>query len=368
VGDFVDAIVVGAGVVGLAVTRALAQARFDVIVLEAEPTAGVHASSRNSEVIHAGIYYPPGSLKARLCVEGRHRLYAYCEQHGIGHRRLGKLIVAPQPEDIPALEKLRDNAQRCGVADLELLDAEDVRRLEPALRVEAALWSPSTGVVDSHGYMRRLQADAQDHGAVVSWATALRRATATDTGFRVEAGDAVVSCRVLINAAGLGAQTVAQSIGGLAGDTIPPLHLAKGTYASLRGRHGFRHLVYPMPAATHLGVHLTLDLSGQARFGPDLQWVDTVDYAVDPSRVEAFYPAIRRYWPELEDGRLQPDYTGIRAKVQAPGAAMADFVVQGPSEHGVAGLVNLYGIESPGLTASLALADETLRRLRITPR
>jgi L-2-hydroxyglutarate oxidase LhgO len=354
-------IVVGAGVIGLCVARALARRGDDVVVVEAEPTFGMHQSSRNSEVVHAGIYYPPGSLKARACIEGKARLYAWCRERGVRHRALGKLVVATTEAEVATLERLEANARRCGLEAIELVDAKRCRALEPEVHAVAGLWSPTTGIVDSHGLMVSLLRDAEEAGVMVAWRTCFERAAARGGGFEVRAGDASVRCARLVNAAGPGAQAVAARIEGVT--SIPALHLAKGSYFRLARRSPFSHLVYPVPAAASLGVHLTLDLAGVARFGPDEEWVDRLDYAVDPRRADPFYAAVRRWWPGLPDGALEPDYAGVRAKVQAPGEPMRDFVVHGPAEHGLPGLVNLFGIESPGLTAAFALADHVVDQL-----
>ena len=348
-------LVVGAGVIGLAVARALAHRGDEVIVVEAEPTFGAHQSSRNSEVIHAGIYYPPGSLKARACLEGKERLYAWCRERGVAHRAVGKLVVATSDAEIATLERLEANARRCGLGAIELVDAQRCRALEPEVRAVAGLWSPTTGIVDSHGFMLSLLRDAEAAGAMVAWRTAFEAADHRDGTWHVRAGGTSIRCARLVNAAGAGAQAVAAHIEG--SGSIPTLHLAKGSYFRLALPSPFSHLVYPVPAAASLGVHVTLDLAGVARFGPDEEWVDRVDYDVDPRRGAPFYTGVRRWWPKLPDGALEPDYAGVRAKVQAPGEPMRDFVVHGPAEHGMPGLVNLFGIESPGLTASLALAD-----------
>jgi L-2-hydroxyglutarate oxidase LhgO len=356
----VDSIVVGAGAVGLAVARALAAAGREVVVLESEPYIGSGVSSRNSGVIHAGIYYENDSLKARVCVPGKHALYRFCEEHGVPHARTGKLVVATDRAQLPALERLRERAIGNGVDDLEFLGPDEVRALEPAVRCEGALLSPSTGIVDVHEYMLALQGDAEKHGAVIAVATPFAGADVRGGGFRVEAGGAdpmTLDCAALINCAGLGAQSVAGAIRGLEAETIPPLYPAKGNYFQLSGRCPFRRLIYPMPDAAWLGVHVGLDLAGRCKFGPDLHWVDTIDYDVDSAQAEAFYASIRRYWPELPDGALQPDYTGIRPKLYRRGEAARDFYIQCADEHGVPGLINLYGIESPGLTSSLAIAD-----------
>lgn len=349
--------VVGAGVVGLAIARALALRGEEVVVLEAERAIGQHASSRNSEVVHAGLYYPPGSLKARLCNEGRRALIAYCRANDVELRPLGKLIVATTPEEVAVLERLQANAQASGGGALHELDAAAVRAREPALHTHGALWSPETGIVDSHGLMRSLLRDLEAHGGSVALATRVESVRRTTQGYALQTTGGPLSCTRLVVAAGAGAQGLARTLEGLAPEHVPARHLAKGTYAKLRGKSPCRTLVYPVPATASLGIHLTLDLGGAARFGPDQEWVDTLDVAIDPARIDAFYPAVRRYWPGLPDGALEPDYAGIRVKVQAPGTPMADFVLHGPHTHGLPGLVLLMGIESPGLTSALALAD-----------
>ena len=362
----IEAIVVGAGVVGLAVARALALAGREVLVLEAEDAIGTATSARNSEVIHAGIYYPADSLKARLCVAGRAALYAYCAERGIGHARTGKLIVATSEAQADQLTAIRARAAANGVADLVLLDGADARRMEPALFAVAALHSPSTGIVDSHGLMLAYQGDAEEAGAAIAFLSPLLAADAEEGGFRVQVGGAqpmALRCRLLINSAGLQAQKVARAVTGLPAVAVPPAFRAKGSYFALSGRAPFSRLIYPVPEPGGLGVHLTLDLGGQARFGPDVEWIDGLDYAVDPDRADRFYAAIRRYYPALPDGALRPDYAGIRPKIAGPDAPAGDFMIQGPADHGIDGLVNLFGIESPGLTASLAIADEVMARL-----
>ncbi len=363
----IDALVVGAGVIGLAVARALARAGREVVVLERERAVGQHASSRNSEVIHAGIYYPPNSLKARLCLEGRDALYRYCGARGVAHRRVGKLIVATTEAQRPTLERLRARAHHNGVDDLRPVDAAEIRRREPAVFACAALWSPSTGIIDSHGLMRALWSDAERRGAALALDTTLTAASPEAGGLLVDAGDTTLRCALLVNAAGLGAQSVARAVRGLPPSAIPRRHLLKGSYFSLAGASPFSHLIYPVPDTASLGIHVTVDLAGRARFGPDQQWVETVDYSLDPGRASAFSEAIRAYYPGLDPDALTPDYAGIRAKIQGPAEPPVDFMIQGPGEHGIDGLVNLFGIESPGLTASLALADEVLRRLGVTP-
>jgi len=356
----VQCIVVGAGVVGLSVARALAARGREVVVLESETHIGTGVSSRNSGVIHAGIYYQKDSLKARFCVQGKHALYRFCEQHGVPHARIGKLIVATDAAQLSALAKLRERARGNGVDDLEYLTPDRVTELEPAVRCAGALLSPSTGVIDPHEYMLALQGDAEGYGAVIALGTPCVRASVRGDGLRVEAGGAdamTLDCDTLVNCAGLGAQALAGSIEGLAGETIPPLHPAKGNYFQLAGPCPFHRLIYPMPDAAWLGVHVGLDLAGRCKFGPDIHWVDELDYDVDETRADAFYASIRRYWPGLPDGALQPDYTGIRPKIYAEGQAARDFYIQGRDEHGVPGLVNLYGIESPGLTSAIAIGE-----------
>lgn len=364
----IDCIVVGAGVVGLAIGRALALSGREVMVVEAAEGIGTGTSARNSEVIHAGIYYPAGSLKAKLCVQGRHMLYDYCAQHGVGHKRLGKLIVATSEEEIPKLSDIMHKARINGVDDMELLDASAAQALEPALSCTAALLSPSTGIIDSHGLMLSYQGEAENAGAQCVFHTPLLSGKVrTSGGFDLQFGgtDAMsLSCNVLINASGLHAPTLARNIQGIPGDSIPKEYLCKGSYFTLQGRAPFSRLIYPTPHHAGLGVHLTLDLGGQAKFGPDTEWIDRVDYDIDPSRCNGFYEAVRTYWPGMRDGTLSPGYTGIRPKISGPHEPAADFMISGPAAHGVPGLVNLFGIESPGLTSSLAIAQETLSLLQ----
>jgi L-2-hydroxyglutarate oxidase LhgO len=363
-----DAVVIGAGVVGLAVARALARAGREVVVLEAAGAAGTETSARSSEVVHAGIYYPTGSLKARLCVAGRHALYAYCAARGVPHRRLGKLVVATTLGELPTLAAYARLGAANGVDDLALLEPAEVDALEPeaGLRCAGALASPSTGVVDSHALMTALEGDARDAGAAFAFHAPVVGGAVTKEGVILSVGGAApvtVRCATVVNAAGLGAQAVAARLEGLQPATIPALHRAKGHYFVLAGRSPFRGLVYPLATGGGLGVHATLDLAGQTRFGPDVSWSDADGYAFDESRAPAFYAAIRRYWPALPDGALRAGTTGIRPKLSAEGAPARDFVIAGPEAHGVAGLVNLFGIESPGLTACLAIADAVLSRL-----
>ena len=358
--ETVDAVVVGAGVVGLAVARALALAGREVIILEAEDTIGTHTSSRNSEVIHAGIYYPQNSLKARSCVAGRERLYRYCAEHGVPHRRCGKLIVATSEAQVAELETIRRKARANGVADVDWLPRAAALAMEPELRCVAALHSPSTGIIDSHSLMLAFLGDAEDAGAMLALKSPVLRARVREGRIELEVGGTEpmhVTARTVVNSAGITAPSVARRIEGFPADQVPPEYYAKGNYYTLARRSPFSRLVYPVPEPGGLGVHVTLDMGGRARFGPDVEWIGRIDYTVDPGRAGRFYAAIRQYWPGLPDGALEPGYAGIRPKTSGPGEPASDFDVQGPREHGVAGLVNLFGIESPGLTAALAIAD-----------
>jgi L-2-hydroxyglutarate oxidase LhgO len=362
--DNVDCVVIGAGVVGLAVARALAMADREVVILEAEDAIGTHTSSRNSEVIHAGIYYPKDSLKARACIEGRQRLYLYCDEHGVPYRRCGKLIVATNESQVFELREILQKAHDNGVTDVVEITAAEALRMEPALRCVAALHSPSTGIIDSHALMLAYLGDAEAAGAMLALKSPLIGCSFSSGKFVLHVGGedpAKIAAKTLINSAGLRAPSVARLIAGFPAAKIPPELYAKGNYYALAGRSPFQRLVYPVPEPGGLGVHLTLDLAGQARFGPDVEWIDSIGYTVDPRRAERFYASVRRYWPGLRDGALIPGYAGIRPKITPPGEPAADFLVQGPRDHGVAGLVNLFGIESPGLTAALALADEAAR-------
>ena len=366
----VEVVIAGAGVIGLAVARALSLNGRDVMVLEGADAFGTGTSSRNSEVIHAGIYYPRGSLKARLCVSGRERLYAYCETHGVPHKRCGKLIVATSESQLADLQKIKAAAEANGVA-LGQLSAEQALELEPALRCTGALLSPTTGIIDSHSYMLSLLGEAERHGATLICNSAVTAAKVEPDGITVSvnSGETRLKARLLINSAGLGAPELAGRIKGFPAANVPRGYLAKGNYFTLPGRSPFARLVYPVPEPGGLGVHLTLDLAGRARFGPDVQWVETMDYAVDPARSERFYGEVRKYWPALPDGALEPAYAGMRPKISAPGEPAADFVIQDASTHGVRPVINLFGIESPGLTASLAIADEVaaMATLALTP-
>ncbi len=368
--DEVECVVVGAGVVGLATTRALALAGHGVLVLDRASTIGFETSSRNSEVIHGGLYYPADSLKARSCVAGRHRLYAYCREHGVPHAQIGKLIVATEEGEIAGVERIANSARANGVDDLQWLTATQAQQLEPALRCVAAVLSPSTGIIDSHALMLAYQGEAEAAGAMVGLRTPVLSGRVRHDGFDLAIGGdepSALRCRFLVNAAGLYAPALARTIRGVPRETIPSAFFCRGVYFSLAGRAPFRRLVYPVPPPSGLRVHVTLDLAGQARFGPDVEWIPKVDYTVDPARGDSFYAAIRAYWPELRDGALQPGYAGVRPKISGPSEPAADFVVQGPEVHSVPGLVNLYGIESPGLTASLPLADEVVERLSRHP-
>lgn len=356
----IDCVVIGAGVIGLAAAQRLAQSGREVLILEAGERIGSGISARNSEVLHAGLYYPENSLKARLCVSGRELLYAYCEARAIPHRRCGKLIVASDEAQHAELRVIAAHAQGNGVAGIQVLTRGEALALEPELECAAALFSPATGIVDSHALMLSLLGDAEAAGAVLALKSPAVGGAVTAEGIVLEIGgeqpmQLLANC--VINCAGLGAQGFARSFKGLPADTVPPLHYAKGNYYALSGRAPFSRLIYPLPQPGGLGVHLTLDLSGCARFGPDVEWIAREDYRVDPRRADAFYAEIRRYWPALPEGALAPAYAGIRPKLHGPGQPAQDFVVHGPRRHGVRGLVCLYGIESPGLTASLALAE-----------
>lgn len=364
--DRVDCVIIGAGVVGLAVARRLALSGREVLVLEKEDGIGTETSSRNSEVIHAGIYYPHGSNKARYCVAGRVALYRYCQVRNIPHKRIGKLIVATDPEQMTTLRQLLRKGKKNGVTDLELLPPGVASGLEPDLRCVGAVLSPSTGIIDSHAFMLALQADAESAGAVFAFGCPVIEGRLASPGAVLsctEDGSYQLKAQAVVNAAGLHATALAAKLSGLAPRCLPSLYLAKGNYYELEGATPFRHLIYPVPEKAGLGVHLTLDLSGRGRFGPDVEWVSNIHYDVDPHRAASFYEAIRRYWPALRQGSLHPGYAGIRPKLAPPGGASTDFLIQGPTMHGRPGLVNLFGIESPGLTAALAIADEVEKQL-----
>lgn len=352
-----DCVVIGAGVVGLAAARALALAGREVVVLEAGDAIGGGISSRNSEVIHAGMYYPAGSLKARLCVAGNKMLRQFAVLHGVPFQMPGKLIVATDDSEAAQLATILERGRANGVEALRAIPAAEARALEPALNCTAALFSASTGIIDTHSLMLALLGEAEENGAVVAFRSPVIGGHAVDDGMALEVGGDEPSrfvARTVVIAGGLSCCPVARSLG-LPG--VPADYLCKGNYFTLGGRMPFRHLVYPVPVAAGLGVHYTLDMAGRGRFGPDVEWIEREDYVVDPARAQSFYGAIRRYWPDLPDGALEPAYAGIRPKIQGPGDPARDFVVQGPRDHGVPGVVALYGIESPGLTSCLALAD-----------
>jgi len=357
----VDCVVIGAGVVGLAVARALALSGREVIVLEAAEGIGTETSSRNSEVIHAGIYYPKGSLMALSCVAGRRLLYAYCDSHGVPYRNCGKLIVATNAAESDKLGEIKGRAEANGVEGMQLISPAQAMAMEPNLSCTAALLSPATGIIDSHAYMLALQGDAESAGAMFAFHSPVMAGRATDDGVELEVGGEAplrLRCRLVINSAGLHAPQLAHKIAGMPAERIPTAYYAKGNYFTLSGRSPFSRLIYPVPVPGGLGVHITVDMGGQAKFGPDVEWIEGIDYSVDPQRADKFYAAVRRYWPGLRDGALQPGYAGIRPKIVPPGAPAQDFTIQGPSEHGVPGLIHLFGIESPGLTSSLALAQD----------
>ncbi len=356
------AIVIGAGVVGLACARALAQRGIEVIIIERNSAFGQETSARNSEVIHAGIYYPKNSLRAELCVQGNRELYEYCSERGIAHRRCGKLIVATHHQHEKKLHDLQRQAESNGVTDTRMLTGGQAMALEPELRCVAALHSPSTGIVDSHALMLTLLGDAESNGAVISLKTEVKAGEIGSQGtlLLVNSGgeEMLITADYVINSAGLSAVPLAKAMDGYPQELIPVAHYAKGNYFALAGRTPFSRLVYPVPEEGGLGVHLTLDLGGQARFGPDVEWIDTIDYTVDPRRSEGFYSEIRKYWPALPDNALMPAYCGIRPKISGPNAPAADFIIQGPETHGIRGIVNLFGIESPGLTSCLSIASK----------
>ena len=363
-----DCVVIGAGVIGLAVAREMALQGRETILLERESAFGTVSSARNSEVIHAGIYYPKDSLKAKLCVEGNRLLYEYCRTHQVSTQPYGKLIVASDDSQINDLQAILYKAQNNQVPDIKMISGDEAKTLEPQLQCSAAILSSSTGIVDSHGYMLSLLGGFEDAGGMLAYQSPLMSAKPVGNnaseGFILEIGGAdgmQIQTPLLINCAGMSAPAIAQKIEGLAADQIPKAYFAKGNYYSLSGKSPFHHLIYPIPEPGGLGVHLTLDMGGQAKFGPDVEWLDIenegqIDYTVNPSRGDGFYEAVRRYWPGLKDGSLQPDYSGVRAKIVPPNAPAGDFYFNGPQDHGLQGLFNLYGFESPGLTSSLAIA------------
>lgn len=363
----IECVVIGAGVVGLACARALALAGHEVLVIEKADDVGTVTSSRNSEVIHAGIYYPENSVKADACVRGRIELYDYLEARSLPHRKCGKLIAATSGAQANELERIAAHAWKNGVDDLEMIDGDAALKLEPALNVTSALVSPSTGILDSHAYMVSLLGDAEDNGAVVAYRTeVISGEVLSDGRCRLICGGAertVLTTRYLVNSAGLDAPKIARQLEGYPAKLVPEAFLAKGNYFALTGSTPFSRLIYPVPEPGGLGVHLTLDMSGQARFGPDVEWIEAIEYVVDPRRANKFYDAIRAYWPDLPDNSLVPAYSGIRPKITGPGQPNADFRILGPEDHGVEGQVHLFGIESPGLTASLAISERVTRLL-----
>lgn len=364
----VECIVLGAGVVGLAIARELALQGREVLIVEKAEGIGTETSARNSEVIHAGLYYNPGSLKARSCVQGKELLYQYCSERGIAHQRIGKLIVAANQPEATQLDLIANRARECGVTDLVHLDGEQARKLEPELACHSALLSPSTGIVDSHALMLALQGDAENHGAYSVFHTPFQQGRRLADGtFELTFGGTepqTLTTRLVVNATGLHAPDIARQIDNTPHHAIPQAYYCKGKYFTLSGRSPFNHLIYPVPSNSGLGIHLTLDLGGQTKFGPDTEWIDSIDYHLDDTRIDNFYTTIRQYWPGLPDHALQPGYTGIRPKITAPGNPAADFLVQGPQDHGIDGLVHLMGIESPGLTACLALAGHVATLLQ----
>jgi len=363
--ETLDCVIVGAGVVGLAIARELALAGRDVIVLEKNPSIGMETSSRNSEVVHAGIYYPENSLKSRACQSGKKALYAYCKERNIPFKQCGKLIVATDPIQVEKLSSIKRQAALCGMKELYFLDRQACLDMEPELRVEAGLWSSTTGIVDSHTYMLSLQGDIENSGGAVVFNTDVKGASVRGSAIQLHLDDGYeIKCNLLINSAGLGAQEFCSKFDGFPQNLIPPLYLAKGNYFSLSGTCPFKHLIYPMPDSAGLGIHLTLDLAGQGRFGPNVKWVNDIQYDVDRSDATSFYTNIRKFWPNLQDGKLVPGYSGIRPKLVPEGVNPADFVIQGPREHGVTGVFNLFGIESPGLTASLSLAKYVAQQIK----
>ena len=358
--DEVDVVVVGAGVVGIAVARALAQAGREVIVLDGAEGIGTETSSRNSEVIHAGIYYPKGSLMARFCVEGRRMLYRYCDERGVPYAKCGKLIVAASEAETEMLAGIKARAEANGVEGMRFLTAAEAVAMEPNLSCTGALFSPTTGVLDSHAYMLALQGDAEHGGAVFVFHSPVEGGRVVDGGVELAVGGADpmrLRARLVVNAAGLHACPLARAIEGMPRQLVPQEYFAKGNYFTLVGKSPFSRLIYPVPVPGGLGVHITIDLGGQARFGPDVEWIERIEYVVDPRRADSFYDAVRRYWPGLRDGQIQPGYAGIRPKIVPKGAPGQDFVVQGAAVHGIPSLINLFGIESPGLTAAIAIAE-----------
>jgi len=360
-------LVIGAGVVGLAVARAAALAGHEVIVAEETSGIGNGVSSRNSEVIHGGMYYPTGSLRAHHCTRGRRMLYEFCASHGVAHKKCGKLIVATSDAEAVKIASIQKQGVTNGVEGLELIGGNAARDLEPALSCIAAVWSPQTGIIDSHGFMLALEGELEDRGGMIAFETRIEHLSPSASGWSVryagsESGTLEVDA--VINCAGLGAQALARATDGYPAERVPRLVLAKGNYFGYAGRPAFSRLIYPAPVDGGLGIHVTLDLAGRMRFGPDVEWIDGEAYEVDPHRADMFYDRIRTYWPALEDGKLVPDYCGIRPKLTGPGETAADFLIDGPAEHGIPRLVHLFGIESPGLTSALSIADDVVAQLK----
>jgi len=364
--ETLDCAVIGAGVVGLAIARKLAQNGRDVVILEAEDAFGTHTSARNSEVMHAGIYYASGSMKARLCVPGRKALYDYCAEHNVNHQRIGKVIVACDDSEVAALKKYKAQAEANGVDDLRMLTPTELKEMEPNVRCVAGFLSPSTGIIDSHGLMLSYLGEAEDNGAMLALSSPVLSGKVESDGIVLEVGGAdpmTLKCRTVIISAGLKAPDLARSIKGIPEDTIPPTFYAIGHYYTLTTKSPFNRLIYPVARPDWLGVHVTIDLGGRVKFGPDFEWIDRVDYQFDQTREASFYKAIRHYYPGLQEGTLQPGYTGIRPRITGPGEPVQDFTFHNHRVHGVKGLVALYGIESPGLTSSLAIADHVAKLL-----
>ncbi len=359
--DIVEYVIIGAGVIGLATARSLALNGRDVLIIEGAKTIGSGISARNSEVIHAGIYYPKNSLKAKLCVRGKELLYQYAKKQGIEHNNCGKILVATDDEQISHLEKIQKQAMDNGVNDLELITGDKAQSLEPELSCKAAIFSPSTGIINTHSFMLSMLGEVEDNGGACSFLSKIERITPSDSGFTLnincQGENITLRAKNIINAAGLATVKIAKNIEGFAEDKCPKQRYAKGNYFKLTGKHNFRHLIYPLPQQAGLGIHLTLDIAGQVRFGPDVEWVDKPNYSVNTARISEFYKAIKKYIPTLADNSLIPDYCGIRPKIFFSDKPYTDFLIQGEKDHGISGLINLFGIESPGLSASLAIAE-----------
>ena len=361
--ECIDCIVIGAGVIGLACARRLALTGRETIVLEQHDTFGTETSSRNSEVIHAGIYYPRSFLKTSLCVTGKHALYSFCREREIAHKKMGKIIVASDDKEKDILNKYYDQAKRNGVRDLEFLNCMEISKLEPEIIGKCALFSPSSGIIDSHEYMQYLLADLQHNNGMAIYRSRVQSIGFYNDKFQLEIDGEEqykIECKELVNSAGLYAWDIAKLISKSKSLYIPPRYYAKGHYFSLIGKSPFSHLIYPLPNSGGLGTHVTIDMGGQAKFGPDFHWVDKIDYRFDDSIKPGFIKEIRKYYPDIDKREIQPSYTGVRAKVTGPGDGQGDFIIQTPADHGLTGLVNLYGIDSPGLTASLSIADKVL--------